>query len=127
MVRLLGVEPYALRYWEEEFPTLSPRKGPSGHKIYTEQDLATIRRIKELLYDQRFTIPGARQRLAEEGPGPNAESPASGVGDRVLVFAAGDKGGGAAIHLDATLDTARRIEQTLDLLAADGPRTEECG
>lgn len=122
------MEAYALRYWEEEFPTLRPRFNSSGRRIYTEEDLEAIRRIQELLYDERYTIPGARQRLLEESENqPTDDVPALGPNGRALVWAAGDKGGGAAIHLEATLDSARRIERTLDRLAedSDADKTEQ--
>jgi DNA-binding transcriptional MerR regulator len=61
--RLAGVEPYVLRFWEKEFPMLSPAKERSGHRRYRRKDLELVFEIKHLLYDQGFTIPGARSRL----------------------------------------------------------------
>ena len=60
---LLGVEPYVLRYWETEFPTLSPKKSGTGHRLYRRKDVELLLRIKHLLYEKRFTIEGARQAL----------------------------------------------------------------
>ncbi len=62
----LDIQPYVLRYWETEFPALSPDKSKSGQRVYTEEDLEVIRRIKELLYDEGFTIAGAKKRLEAE-------------------------------------------------------------
>lgn len=62
--RLLGVEPYVLRYWETEFPSLSPKKSDTGHRLYRRKDVEQLLEIKELLYARRFTIEGARQNLA---------------------------------------------------------------
>jgi DNA-binding transcriptional MerR regulator len=62
--RLLGVEPYVLRYWETEFPSLSPKKSDTGHRLYRRKDVEQLLLIKELLYAKRFTIEGARQTLA---------------------------------------------------------------
>jgi DNA-binding transcriptional MerR regulator len=62
----LDIQPYVLRYWETEFAPLSPDKSKSGQRVYTEQDLEIIRRIKELLYDEGFTIAGAKKRLDAE-------------------------------------------------------------
>jgi DNA-binding transcriptional MerR regulator len=62
---LLGVEPYVLRFWETEFPMLQPRKGKSGHREYRRKDVELLLEIKRLLYDQGFTIPGARKALQE--------------------------------------------------------------
>jgi DNA-binding transcriptional MerR regulator len=60
---ILGVEPYVLRYWESEFPRLSPKKSGTGHRLYRRKDVELLLRIKQLLYEKRFTIEGARQTL----------------------------------------------------------------
>src|ERR1700727_2629638 len=62
--KLLGVEAYVLRYWETEFPSLSPKKSDTGHRLYKRKDVEQLLQIKELLYAKRFTIEGARQTLA---------------------------------------------------------------
>jgi DNA-binding transcriptional MerR regulator len=71
---LLGVEPYVLRYWETEFPALSPKKSGTGHRLYRRKDVELLLRIKHLLYEKRFTIEGARQSLqaAARAPKPRA-------------------------------------------------------
>ena len=63
---LLAVEPYVLRYWETEFPVLSPKKSGTGHRLYRRKDVELLLRIKHLLYEKRFTIEGARQALHAE-------------------------------------------------------------
>ncbi|MGH9381814.1 MAG: MerR family transcriptional regulator [Thermoanaerobaculia bacterium] len=76
----LDIQPYVLRYWETEFPPLSPDKSKAGQRLYTEADLAVIRRIKELLYDEGYTIAGAKKKLETElasgGPAKPAPRPA---------------------------------------------------
>ena len=67
---LLGVEPYVLRYWEGEFPVLSPKKSGTGHRLYRRKDVELLLRIKHLLYEKRFTIEGARQSLHSEAKAP---------------------------------------------------------
>ena len=67
---LLGVEAYVLRYWETEFPVLSPKKSGTGHRLYRRKDVELLLRIKHLLYDKRFTIEGARQSLHSEAHAP---------------------------------------------------------
>jgi DNA-binding transcriptional MerR regulator len=67
---LLGVEPYVLRYWETEFPVLSPKKSGTGHRLYRRKDVELLLRIKHLLYEKRFTIEGARQSLQAEARAP---------------------------------------------------------
>jgi len=63
---LLGVEPYVLRYWETEFPALSPKKSGTGHRLYRRKDVELLLRIKHLLKEKRYTIEGARQSLNAE-------------------------------------------------------------
>ncbi len=63
---LCDVKPHVLRYWEQEFPTLSPVKRRGNRRYYQRQDVLLIRQIRSLLYDQGFTIGGARQRLEGE-------------------------------------------------------------
>jgi len=63
--RLTGTKAFVLRYWETEFPTLGPVKNSSGHRLYRREDVETVFEIKRLLYDEGFTIAGARRHLAE--------------------------------------------------------------
>lgn len=60
---LCGVKPHVLRYWEQEFPTLQPVKRRGNRRYYQRHDVIMIRQIRSLLYEQGFTIGGARQRL----------------------------------------------------------------
>jgi len=61
---LCGVKPHVLRYWEQEFPQLNPTKRRGNRRYYQRQDVLMIRQIRGLLYDQGFTICGARQHLS---------------------------------------------------------------
>ena len=63
---LCSVKPHVLRYWEQEFPQLKPVKRRGNRRYYQRQDVLTIRQIRSLLYDQGYTIGGARQRMEEE-------------------------------------------------------------
>ena len=69
VAKWLGVKPHVLRYWESEFPSLKPRKNPSGQRIYTKADIEAIVEIKNLLYNQRYTISGAKKMLAQHQGG----------------------------------------------------------
>ena len=69
---LCGVKPHVLRYWEQEFPNLKPVKRRGNRRYYQRHDVLMIRQIRSLLYDQGFTITGARQRL--EGAQARVES-----------------------------------------------------
>ena len=67
--RITGVKPYVLRYWESVFPRIRPQKTRSGQRLYRRKDVETVLLVKKLLWDQRFTIEGARKRLREvQGP-----------------------------------------------------------
>ncbi len=74
--RITGIQPYVLRYWESEFKALRPQKNRGGQRSYRRGDLETILRIKSLLYDEHYTIRGARRCLREmerEEKGPSRE------------------------------------------------------
>jgi DNA-binding transcriptional MerR regulator len=61
-----GVEPHVLRFWEKEFSVLRPKRGRSGNRSYREQDLRIVLAIKDLLYNHKYTIKGAQERLKED-------------------------------------------------------------
>jgi DNA-binding transcriptional MerR regulator len=83
--KVLGVEAYVLRFWETQFPFLRPRHAHSKHRFYGAQDLQTLRLIKRLLHEERFTIEGAKKYIREVG----------------LEHALSAKPGAAAAHLEA--------------------------
>jgi DNA-binding transcriptional MerR regulator len=76
--RLAELKPFVLRYWETEFPMLEPVKSPSGHRMYRQEDVDMVLKIKRLLYDEGFTIAGARRHLREQNGAVGAESVPSG-------------------------------------------------
>ena len=101
--KALGIQPYVLRYWETEFPALTPSKSRSGQRVYSEKELEIIRRIKELLYEEGYTIAGAKKKLEGElAAGALGEPDAEGAG------AAEESAGEAADDrpLQAALPTA---------------------
>jgi DNA-binding transcriptional MerR regulator len=65
--RITGVKPYVLRYWESEFRWMAPQKSRSKQRLYRRRDIDMILLIKKLLYEQRFTIAGARKKLRDLG------------------------------------------------------------
>lgn len=71
--KIVGIQPYVLRYWETEFPALSPTKSRSGQRVYGEKELALIRRIQQLLYEEGYTIAGAKKKLEAEVAGGELE------------------------------------------------------
>ena len=70
---LCAVKPHVLRYWEQEFPQLKPVKRRGNRRYYQRDDVMTIRQIRSLLYDQGYTIGGARQRMTDEDEGVNPD------------------------------------------------------
>jgi len=75
VAKLCDVPAYVLRFWETEFPQLKPNKGGTGQRLYRKRDVEMALRVKSLLYDQGYTIPGARQVFkAEFRTGPEAVS-----------------------------------------------------
>jgi DNA-binding transcriptional MerR regulator len=69
--RVTSTKPFVLRYWETEFPMLQPVKSPKGHRLYRREDIDTVFTIKRLLYDEGFTIAGARRHLRDQALGGN--------------------------------------------------------
>jgi DNA-binding transcriptional MerR regulator len=64
---ITGIKPHVLRYWENEFKQIKPQKTKSNQRLYRKKDVETILLIKHLLYEQKFTIPGARAKLDKKG------------------------------------------------------------
>jgi DNA-binding transcriptional MerR regulator len=107
--RLTSTKQFVLRYWETEFPMLQPVKSPKGHRLYRRQDIETVFQIKRLLYDEGFTIAGARRHLREQNSsnGGAATTGAGSTGSGLYLKPAGigsppEKGGGA--HPSLTLN-----------------------
>ncbi len=95
---LCGVKPHVLRYWEQEFNQLKPVKRRGNRRYYQHHEVLLVRRIRELLYNQGFTISGARNRLDEGGA---VEVP---VADRAE---ASEAGGGVRTELQSIIDMLR--------------------
>ena len=104
---IAGVKPFVLRYWETEFPDLSPAKGAGGQRTYTRADVELILHIKQLLYEERFTVAGAKKRLAEEAP------PRPAPTEPELDTRAGKQ---VESLRDLLADARREIEQVITLL-----------
>lgn len=78
VAEIVGVPAYVLRYWETEFKAVKPQKSRAQQRVYRRQDVATLLRIKHLLYEKKFTIAGARQQL-KEAAGDGGMAPPSGL------------------------------------------------
>ncbi len=86
---ITDTQPYVLRYWESEFSALAPAKNSSGQRIYRRKDIETVLRIKQLLYEEGFTIAGAKKRLESEASG-RAATPDPGTNQTEPVAPAAD-------------------------------------
>lgn len=75
VAELCGLPTYVLRFWETEFPQLKPTKGSTGQRMYRRSDVETALRIKKLLYEEGYTIPGAREHLKSEVKAARQQSP----------------------------------------------------
>jgi DNA-binding transcriptional MerR regulator len=71
---LIKVQPHVLRYWETEFPMLTPQKNPAGQRVYRRKDVEMVMRIRNLLYEEKFTIAGAKKKLLDEMRGGSAKA-----------------------------------------------------
>ena len=127
---LCGVKPYVLRYWEQEFTQLKPMKRRGNRRYYQHHEVLLIRRIRELLYDQGFTISGARNRLtdgtlaargaATAGDAPTPDAPAT-PGDGETGFSDGAAGTASSATADENIDPSGLRAELLsirELLAA---------
>lgn len=113
MCRVLDIQPYVLRYWQTEFPVLAAKKTAGGRREYGAEDLETIRRIKELLYDEGYTIARAKKKLA-------AELEEGGVRGRPLV-ATEVRANGGELPAEAAQDVDAETEEA----AVEEPETED--
>ncbi len=112
---LCGVKPHVLRYWEQEFTQLRPVKRRGNRRYYQHHEVLLIRRIRELLYEQGFTINGARNRLEADTP----RGARSSTSAATAVLEPGRDGDTPQSPGDTALDVAdlrRRLESVIDLL-----------
>ena len=112
---LCGVKPYVLRYWEQEFTQLKPMKRRGNRRYYQHHEVLLIRRIRDLLYDQGFTISGARNQLGEVLAGGRSASAHADAGPDNLEegFADGDDPVGASG--DTLLESTMPLPAVLEL------------
>ncbi len=121
----VGVQPHVLRYWESEFPMLAPQKNRAGQRVYRRKDLEIVLRIRELLYDEKFTIAGARRKLAEElrgGSGPRLKVVTPDMEPmEALAPPLGERAAGLSPQAKRSIKRIRReLEALLTMLSADG-------
>ncbi|MFY9608174.1 MAG: MerR family transcriptional regulator [Blastocatellia bacterium] len=76
---LIKVQPHVLRYWETEFPMLTPQKNRAGQRVYRRKDVEMVFRIRDLLYEEKFTIAGAKRKLLDDARGGHTPKPKPAV------------------------------------------------
>jgi DNA-binding transcriptional MerR regulator len=108
--RVTGVKAFVLRYWETEFPMLEPVKDVNGHRLYRQEDVDLVLKIKRLLYDEGFTIAGARRHLREQA---GMSEPETGGAGRSAHSHSGSHASDAG-HADSTPQLLNR-KMLLDL------------
>ena len=115
---ITDTQPYVLRYWESEFPALAPAKNSSGQRIYRRRDIETVLRIKQLLYEEGFTIAGAKKRLESELQGrvdtPQPTPPGNGGGEAAAGVS--QTPDGATTGRDALKEVREGLREILTLL-----------
>lgn len=113
---LAGVQAHVLRYWESEFPMLAPQKNRAGQRVYRKRDVEMALRIKELLYEDQYTIAGAKKRLTNDLRGGKIKTTTGEGGE-----------GYTAPTLAAEKSTAQRLSKVANarLASSDGIKTAE--
>ena len=130
---IAGVQAHVLRYWETEFPMLQPQKNRAGQRTYRRRDVEMALRIKELLYDEQYTIAGAKRKLSSDMRSPNREGlptpsakaptrslrpPPSLAGRFTAAPTAAPEGKSAGDQKSALTQIAKQLQEILDLLDA---------
>ena len=103
--KLADVQPYVLRYWETEFPSLAPNKSGGGQRLYTRHEIDIILRIKQLLYSEGFTIAGAKKKLETDNALPARAAVSAAPPSKDLTR--------------ALLDVKKELRGILDLIGRD--------
>ena len=112
--KLTGVPPFVLRYWEEELPMLVPLKSPAGYRLYRQQDVELVQKIKRLLHDEGMTLAGVRRHLRDLENGVGLETAMEALATAATVT----EGEGEAVQLNrkVLLDLRDALRSFLTLL-----------
>ncbi len=117
--KLTGIKTFVLRFWETEFPQLAPKKSGTGHRLYRRKDVEAVLEIKRLLYEERFTIEGARnflqskQQAARNAPKPKTKKSAPVEAAPVVQRSLFDP----TIPVEALDPIRKELRSLLDMLA----------
>jgi len=109
--KLTGLKSYVLRYWETEFRELKPPKNRAGNRTYRKKDIDTINKIKELLYDKKFTIEGARNQFAitPQAKEPSDKSPSPAETSKPTVIS-------SSKEVSVLLEVRDQLKSILDII-----------
>ena len=122
---LTGVQPYTLRHWEMEFPTLNPKKNDAGQRLYRRRDIEVVQEIQRLLHHEGYTTAGARRRIAaREQPGPTvavAAPPVRGADSRPPAASSASPTAGAVRQAREALVLMERNDRELARLLDSDP------
>ncbi|HEY9208819.1 MAG TPA: MerR family transcriptional regulator [Acidovorax sp.] len=114
VAELCGVKPHVLRYWEQEFTQLRPMKRRGNRRYYQHHEVLMIRRIRDLLYDQGFTISGARNRLQDPAPAVHDEAmPQVLMSGSMSMPVGGDNVRGTGVDVPGALLDGNAVRQEL--------------
>ena len=120
---LAGVQAHVLRYWESEFPMLAPQKNRAGQRVYRKRDVEMALRIKELLYEDQYTIAGAKKRLTNELRGGGSKLKVAGDEDGHVVSETSENGEsfvpGNTAYASSVVPLAAEERKGLKQLAAE--------
>jgi DNA-binding transcriptional MerR regulator len=108
VARLAAIKPYVLRFWETEFSGLGPKKSGTGHRLYRRKDVELVLEIKRLLYEQRFTIEGARKLLENRPKAEPVRTPKPAKSKPVKAARAPETQAGLFFDPAPILDSVRR-------------------
>jgi len=114
--KLAQVKPFVLRFWESEFPQLGPKKSGTGHRLYRRKDVEMVLEIKRLLYDERFTIEGARNFLAARNSGASKTATKGKKKEAAVAARQGDLFA-TGVPANALEGIRKELQSILDLLA----------
>lgn len=118
VAEIVGVEPYVLRYWESEFPALRPNKSRSQQRLYRKRDVEVLLRIKKLLYEDMYTIAGAKKQLARAGDRSHSPQMDLSLPERPSA-AAGSASSGPPLEAEVRQRLERELDEILSLVEAE--------
>ncbi len=113
---LIKVQPHVLRYWETEFPMLTPQKNRAGQRVYRRKDVEMVLRIRDLLYEEKFTIAGAKKKLLDDS---RASSVRARLGEQLPLEASEASSVDDPVSQSADQSTSPQTRRVLRIIKSD--------